>query len=66
MQQAVGGLVGPGDPALATHHRQDRTALQERLGSLESRVIEQERTIRHTLTMLIEWIERDEAHGMAA
>jgi hypothetical protein len=33
-------------------------ALNERLTSLESRMIEQDRTIRHTLTMLIEWVGR--------
>ena len=41
-------------------------ALQERLATLESRLIEQDRTLRHTLTMLIEWIERDEAQRAAA
>ncbi|MBS0255533.1 MAG: AAA family ATPase [Proteobacteria bacterium] len=40
-------------------------ALHERMAALESRLIEQERTIRHTLTMLIEWIERDEARRAA-
>lgn len=34
--------------------------LAERLSALESRQIEQDRTIRHTLTMLIEWIEGDD------
>ncbi len=65
LQQAVLELAdtGEGHPL---HHRIDITALQERLASLESRVIEQERTIRHTLTMLIEWIERDETHRAAA
>ena len=41
-------------------------ALQERLASLESRLIEQDRTIRHTLTMLIEWIEGDDIRRTAA
>lgn len=40
--------------------------LQERLASLEAQVIEQDRTLRHTLTMLIEWIERDESNRSAA
>ncbi len=40
-------------------------ALHDRLATMESRMIEQERTIRHTLTMLIEWIERDEARRAA-
>ena len=34
--------------------------MDERLAVLESRQIEQDRTIRHTLTMLIEWIEGDD------
>jgi general secretion pathway protein A len=67
LQQAVLELAdsseGHGHPV---HSRIDITALQERLASLESRVIEQERTLRHTLTMLIEWIERDETHRAAA
>lgn len=40
--------------------------LAERLSALESRMVEQDRTIRHTLTMLIEWIEADGAHRAAA
>ncbi len=36
-------------------------ALAERLDTLENRLMEQDRTIRHTLTMLIEWIETGEA-----
>lgn len=37
----------------------DVTALTERVAQLEARLLEQERTMRHTLTMLIEWIESD-------
>ncbi len=40
--------------------------LTERLGALENRLTEQDRTIRHTLTMLIEWIEGDDAQRAAA
>ena len=40
--------------------------LTERLAKLEDRLIEQDRTIRHTLTMLIEWIEADDPHRAAA
>jgi general secretion pathway protein A len=63
LQQAVIELANQGDTANlpgADAHEAAINALQERLGALESRVIEQDRTIRHTLTMLIEWIERDE------
>ena len=69
LQQAVIELAnstehagGPVDPS----HHAALAALQERLATLESRLIEQDRTIRHTLTMLIEWIERDEAQRVAA
>jgi len=34
-------------------------AFDERISTLEGRLVEQDRTIRHTLTMLIEWIEGD-------
>lgn len=40
--------------------------LTERLTNLENRLSEQDRTIRHTLTMLIEWIEGDGTHRAAA
>lgn len=41
-------------------------ALADRIGALENRVAEQDRTIRHTLTMLIEWIEDDAGPRAAA
>jgi uncharacterized coiled-coil protein SlyX len=37
-----------------------------RIATLESRQLEQEQTLRHTLTMLIEWIESDDPHRVAA
>lgn len=40
--------------------------LNERIAALENRLIEQERTLRHTLTMLIEWIEADDVQRVAA
>jgi general secretion pathway protein A len=45
---------------------EDIHALTERLVALESRIIEQDRTIRHTLTMLIEWIEAGDTQRVAA
>ena len=50
------------DPA----HQAAIDALQERFAALESRLIEQDRTIRHTLTMLIEWIEAEQNPRAAA
>jgi general secretion pathway protein A len=41
-------------------------ALEARLASLEGKMLEQERTIRHTLGMMIEWIEADDATRAAA
>lgn len=65
LQQAVIELANQGDTSSLDGsegaHKETIAALHERLGALESRLIEQDRTIRHTLTMLIEWIERDEA-----
>ncbi len=40
--------------------------LQRRIAFLEDRLAEQDRTIRHTLTMLIEWIEAEESQRAAA
>ena len=38
----------------------------ERISALEGRMLEQDRTIRHTLTMLIEWIEAGDGQRAAA
>ncbi len=41
-------------------------ALNERLTSIETHMLEQDRTIRHTLTMLIEWVEEGDSRRDAA
>jgi general secretion pathway protein A len=41
-------------------------ALNARIAGLESRLAEQDRAMRHTLSMLIEWIEADDAKRAAA
>ena len=41
-------------------------ALESKLAALESQMLEQERTIRHTLGLMIEWIEADDATRAAA
>jgi putative secretion ATPase (PEP-CTERM system associated) len=69
LQQAVIELANQGDVAMEQAdpaHHAAIAALQDRLANLEGRLIEQDRTIRHTLTMMIEWIERDEAQRAAA
>ena len=42
------------------------TALDQRLTGIEGRLSEQEQTLRHTLTMLIEWIEDGDPQARAA
>lgn len=68
LQQAVIELANERDEAAGTPVS-DHTALaavQDKLAGLEVKMLEQERTIRHTLTMLIEWIEADDAGRAAA
>ena len=66
LQQAVIELAsGPieGSGGVGLEHVE---ALTARVATLEAQLFEQERTIRHTLTMLIEWIEAGEPHRAAA
>jgi general secretion pathway protein A len=68
LQQAVIELAN-GDhyaPAPDENAAAQIAALTDRLAALENRLSEQDRTIRHTLTMLIEWIEGDDAQRAAA
>ena len=70
LQQAVLELAndqealpaGSADPGQAAA----LAAIEAKLASFETKMLEQERTIRHTLTMLIEWIEADDASRVAA
>jgi len=57
LQQAVVELSRARDEADAANPEIE--ALQERVAQLEAQLVEQQRTIRHTLAMLIEWIEND-------
>jgi len=41
-------------------------ALQQQVARLEAKLFEQERTVRQTLTMLIEWIESEMEQTKAA
>lgn len=61
LQQALVELADQHDPAAAAI-----AGFDARLGALEAKMFEQERTIRQTLSMLIEWIEADEAARVAA
>jgi general secretion pathway protein A len=63
MQQALielAGSVEMRNPVQAEGTPPGMARLQERIDVLEGRLIEQDRIIRHTLTMLIEWIEADQ------
>jgi putative secretion ATPase (PEP-CTERM system associated) len=71
LQQAVIELANDRDeapPAAVADPAQAHTiaAIEAKLNGIESKMLEQERTIRHTLTMLIEWIEADDAARVAA
>ena len=70
LQQAVIELANEQDAAPAassdSSHGPAVAALDARLNGIEAKMFEQERTIRHTLTMLIEWIEADDASRAAA
>jgi general secretion pathway protein A len=66
LQQAVMELATQLDQERADDRGDEIAALGERIGTLEERLAEQDRTMRHTLSMLIEWIEGDEAARVAA
>lgn len=64
LQQAVIELANtieaaPVKPAISLADG-EAAALRQRIGELENRIAEQDHTIRHTLAMLIEWIEADD------
>ena len=66
LQQAVVELSHGLEDGLSAAHSPTIEALAERLGQVEAKMAEQERAIRHTLTMLIEWVESDASRPMAA
>ena len=70
LQQAVIELAneheGAGPAAVEIGQGAAFAALEAKLNGIEAKMFEQERTIRHTLTMLIEWIEADDANRVAA
>ena len=65
LQQAVVELSDAHNDA-GVNSRSECAGLCTRLDTLEHRMLEQEQTIRHTLTMLIEWIETDGGRSIAA
>jgi putative secretion ATPase (PEP-CTERM system associated) len=59
LQQAVVELSRARDESDAETVNPDIQVLQDRVAQLEAELVEQQRTLRHTLAMLIEWIEGD-------
>ncbi len=69
LQQAVIELANERDAAPAADPLAQNAAIatiEAKFAALENKMLEQERTIRQTLTMLIEWIEADDAERAAA
>jgi putative secretion ATPase (PEP-CTERM system associated) len=66
LQQSVVELASAQDDKVARAMAPEIAALQERLAAMEAQMLEQERTLRHTLTMLIEWVEGELEHPQAA
>jgi putative secretion ATPase (PEP-CTERM system associated) len=66
LQQAVVELAAQADSASAVAVGPEIAALAGQIARLEARVFDQERTIRQTLTMLIEWIEGEMEQTKAA
>ncbi len=69
LQQAVLELANGRDESASGAYEprgEAVAALESKLAALESQMLEQERTIRHTLGMMIEWIEADDATRAAA
>ena len=66
LQQAIVELSNRQEDTARTALMPEIATLQEKLARLEAKSFEQERTIRHTLTMLIEWIESEMDESKAA
>jgi len=66
LQQAVMELAEQLDGVRAGDRSQEIAALDRKIDTLEARLAEQDRTMRHTLSMLIEWIEGDDPARVAA
>ncbi|MFC4255904.1 AAA family ATPase [Altererythrobacter xixiisoli] len=66
LQQAIVELSSDRDHALAAVVRPEIDAMQDQLARLDAKLVEQEQTIRQTLTMLIEWIEGESDQSRAA
>ncbi|MEN7536366.1 XrtA/PEP-CTERM system-associated ATPase [Aurantiacibacter flavus] len=66
LQHAVLDLSGQAEDSVKRLLTPEIEAMRERMVKLEARTFEQERTIRQTLSMLIEWIEAEMDSSKAA
>jgi hypothetical protein len=66
LEQAIVELANRQEDTVRLALMPEIATLQEKLARLEAKTFEQERTIRHTLTMLIEWIESEMDESKAA
>lgn len=66
LEQAVIELANAAETAPKSATDNEVTELRQHVAKLEDRIAEQDHMIRHTLTMLIEWIEADDAQRSAA
>lgn len=66
LQQAIVELSGQQDEAASRALRPELALMQEQLARMEAKLFEQERTVRQTLTMLIDWIDGDVDQTRAA
>jgi putative secretion ATPase (PEP-CTERM system associated) len=66
LEAAIGELQAAGaEPELKMPSAQADEDVTEALGRIEARLEEQERSFRHVLTMLIEWLEEDTSREAA-
>ena len=66
LQQAIVELSNRQEDTVRMALMPEFATMQEKLARLEAKSFEQERTMRHTLTMLIEWIESEMEESKAA
>ncbi len=66
LQQAVVELANSADEKTVNAVKPEIEMMREQIALVEARCFEQERSIRQTLTMLIEWIEGEMDSSKAA
>lgn len=66
LQQAIVELSSQQDEAASRALRPELALMQQQLARMEAKLFEQERTVRQTLTMLIDWIDGDVDQTRAA